>query len=63
MGGAYKALELNVKHAIDMGTRLDLKIQEKLGVTIKPGKHGFVPKVGTEERKMDFCKRKVGKKK
>ena len=52
MGGAYKVLELNSKRAVDMGTRLDLKIHERGEGAAKYGRRGFVPKVGTEERIM-----------
>ena len=48
---------------IHMGTRLSLKIHERGEGAIKPGRHIFVPKVGMEERIMDFLKRCVGWKK
>jgi len=38
IGGAYEALELDAKRAIDMGTRLALKIADK---SVIPGKHIF----------------------
>merc|ERR1719201_779132 len=38
IGGAYEALELDAKRAIDMGTRLALKIADK---SVIPGKHNF----------------------
>ena len=46
-----------------MGTRLALKIHERGEGAVKPGRHGFVPKVGTEERMMDLLKRFAGGKK
>ena len=57
MGGAYKVLKLNSKRAINMGTRLDLKIHKRGEGAAKSGRRGFVPKVGTEERIMEFLKR------
>ena len=63
MGGAYEALELDAKCAIDMGTRMALKIQESKEGAVKPGRYGFVLKVVTEERMMDFLKRFAGGKK
>ena len=62
MGGAYKALELKSKRAIDMGTRLALKIHKRGEGAVKLGRHVFVSKVRTEERIMDFIKRYTGKK-
>ena len=47
----------------DMGTRLPLKIHRRGEGAVKPGRHGFVPKIGTEERMMDFVKRFAGGKK
>ena len=46
--------------AINMGTRLDLKIHERGEGAVKPGRHRFAPKVGTEERMMEFLKRFAG---
>ena len=43
-----------------MGTRLALKIHERVEGAVKPGRHGFVLKVGTEERIMHFLKMYVG---
>ena len=43
-----------------MGTRPPLKIHERGEGTVKPRMHGFVPKVGTEERMMEFLKILVG---
>ena len=53
VGGAYDALDLNAKLTINMGTRLPLKIQDRGKGDVKPGRHGFVPKVRTEERTME----------
>ena len=63
MGVSYEALELNKNRTIDMGTRLALKIHERGEGAVKPGRRVFVPKVGTEERIMDFLKRYVREKK
>ena len=63
MGGAYEALELEAKRAIDMGTRLALKIHKRGGGAVKPGRHVFVLKVRTEEHMMDFIKSFTGGKK
>ena len=60
MGVAYEALEIGSKHAIDVGTRLALKIHERGGEAVKPGRHVFVLKVGTKDCIMDFLKRYVG---
>ena len=60
VGGLYKALELDDKRAIDMGTRMALEIHERGEVTNKPGKHIFIPKVGTEDCMMHFLKTYVG---
>ena len=56
VGGEYEALEIDAKHTINMGTRLALKIHERGEGAVKPGGHGFIPKVGTEERIMEFLK-------
>ena len=63
MGGAYEALDIDAKHAIDMGTRLALKIHERGEISVKPGRHVFIPKFGTEEHIIRFLKRYVGGKK
>ena len=64
MGGANKALNIDVKHAIGMGTRPTLKIHERWEGSIKPGRHGFIPKARTEDCIMEFLKRFAwGKKK
>ena len=60
MVGAYNTLELEAKHTINMGTRMPLKIHERGEGSVKPRRHGFVPKLGTEERMIDFLKRFVG---
>ena len=60
VGGLYKALELDDKRAIDMGTRMALKIPLRGEVTVKPGKHIFIPKVRKEDRMMHFLKTYVG---
>ena len=59
-GWAYEAINLDDKRAIDMGTMLYLKTHERGEGAVKPGRHVFIPKVGTEERIMDFLKRYVG---
>ena len=60
VGGAYEALEINTKREIDMGTRLALKMHERGKGAVKPRRHIFVPKVGTEERTMEFLKMYAG---
>ena len=60
MGGAYEALDLNVKLAVGMLNWLALKINERGEVVVKPRRHVFVPKVRTEERIMEFLKRYTG---
>ena len=60
VGGKYEALELDAKRAIDMGNILTLKIHERGEGAVNPGRHGFSPKVGMEERIMDFLKRYAG---
>ncbi|KAL7451591.1 hypothetical protein ACHAWC_003409 [Mediolabrus comicus] len=45
IGGAYEAGELDAKRAIDMGTRLALKIKDD----VVPGKHAFHADIGAEE--------------
>ena len=54
VGGAYESLEINTKRAIDMGIRMALKIHERGEGAIKPGRHVFITKVGTEESIIDF---------
>ena len=63
MGGEYKALYINAKRAINIGTRLALKIHKRGEGAVKLERHGFFPKVGTEEHIMEFLKRYVGWKK
>ena len=60
VGGAYKAFKIDAKRVIDMVNRLPLKIHERGEGASKPGRHGFVPKVRTEERMMGFLKRFTG---
>ena len=43
-----------------MGTRLALKIHERGQGALKPGRHIFVPKIGTEEHIMDFLTKYAG---
>jgi 2,4-dienoyl-CoA reductase (NADPH2) len=47
IGGAYEAGELDAKRAIDMGTRLAMRIHE---TDLIPGKHVVKPEPGVEER-------------
>ena len=47
IGGAYEALELDAKRAIDMGTRLALKIHDD---SVVPGKHSFKASASAEEK-------------
>lgn len=47
IGGAYEASELDAKRAIDMGTRLALKIKDD---NVVPGKHSFNADIGAEEK-------------
>ncbi len=47
IGGAYEAGELDAKRAIDMGTRLAIRIHES---DVVPGKHKFQDSVGPEEK-------------
>lgn len=47
IGGAYEAGELDAKRAIDMGTRLALRIEDN---TVLPGQHAFSAGVGAEEK-------------
>ena len=46
IGGAYEASELDAKRAIDMGTRLALRINDD---SVLPGNHVFHADVGAEE--------------
>ena len=52
VGEANKALKFDVKRTINMGNRMDLKINERGKGDVKPRGHIFVPKIGTEERIM-----------
>jgi 2,4-dienoyl-CoA reductase (NADPH2) len=54
IGGAFRAGELDAKRAIDMGTRLALKIHEPLVV---PGKHVFKAEAGLEEKMYTILKK------
>ena len=54
IGGAYKAGELDAKRAIDMGTRLALRIHED-GVV--PGKHVFTSAPSVEENVNKFLRK------
>ena len=54
IGGAYEAGELDAKRAIDMGTRLALKIKD---ADVIPGKHAFKADVGAEEKLFNAMKR------
>lgn len=47
IGGAYQAGELDAKRAIDMGTRLALRIKDE---DIVPGQHAFHADIGAEEK-------------
>ena len=47
IGGAYEAGELDAKRAIDMGTRLALRIKEN---SVLPGQHAFNTDIGAEEK-------------
>ena len=60
VGGVYEALEIDAKLAIEMGTRLALKMHKRGEGSVKPRRRGFVPKVGTEEDIIDFLKRYTG---
>jgi 2,4-dienoyl-CoA reductase (NADPH2) len=54
IGGAYKAGELDAKRAIDMGTRLAIRIHED---AVTPDNHVSVAPVGTEEKLFKLLKR------
>jgi 2,4-dienoyl-CoA reductase (NADPH2) len=54
IGGAYEASELDAKRAIDMGTRLALKIDDE---TVVPGKHKFQADTGAEEKMFNTMKK------
>ena len=59
VGGSYEVLDIEAKRAIDVGPSLSLKIHERGEGSIKPGRHVFVTKVGTEES-MEFLRRYTG---
>jgi 2,4-dienoyl-CoA reductase (NADPH2) len=54
IGGASEAGELDAKRAIDMGTRLALRIHEP---EVVPGKHKFEAPPGVEEKLFQFLKK------
>ena len=54
IGGAYEAGELDAKRAIDMGTRLALKIHDP---NVIPGKHKFGAPIGSEEKLFQFMRK------
>eukprot|EP00339_Tiarina_fusa_P000190 CAMPEP_0117009030 /NCGR_PEP_ID=MMETSP0472-20121206/8323_1 /TAXON_ID=693140 ORGANISM="Tiarina fusus, Strain LIS" /NCGR_SAMPLE_ID=MMETSP0472 /ASSEMBLY_ACC=CAM_ASM_000603 /LENGTH=774 /DNA_ID=CAMNT_0004711217 /DNA_START=228 /DNA_END=2549 /DNA_ORIENTATION=+ len=54
IGGANYAGELDAKRAIDMGTRLALRLHE---ADVVPGKHVFQSPVGGEEKLFSFMRR------
>jgi len=54
IGGAYEAGELDAKRAIDMGTRLALRIHDP---DVKPGQHVFRAEPGIEESMFHLLKR------
>lgn len=54
IGGAYEALELDAKRAIDMGTRLALKISDQ---NVVPGKHTFQAGAGPEEKLFGYLQK------
>jgi 2,4-dienoyl-CoA reductase (NADPH2) len=51
IGGAYEAGELDAKRAIDMGTRLALKIRDH---SVIPGNHTFQSRTSAEEKLFKF---------
>ena len=55
-GGSNEALG-----AIGMGNRMDLKIHKRGEGAVRIGRHGFVPKVETDENMMEFLKRLAGR--
>ena len=59
IGGAYEASELDAKRAIDMGTRLALKIDDD---EVKPGQHKFQADTGAEEKMFNTMKKVMGMK-
>lgn len=54
IGGAFEAGELDAKRAIDMGTRLAVKIHD---ARVIPGKHKFEAPMGAEEKMQQVLKR------
>ena len=59
IGGAYEASELDAKRAIDMGTRLALKIIDD---EVVPGNHKFQADTGAEEKMFNTMKSVMGMK-
>ena len=59
IGGAYEASELDAKRAIDMGTRLALKIDDE---TVVPGNHRFQADIGAEEKMFNTLQQILGMK-
>lgn len=57
IGGAFEAGELDAKRAIDMGTRLALKIDDE---SVVPGKHKFQADIGAEEKMFNTMKKVMG---
>ena len=53
IGGAFEAGELDAKKAIDMGTRLAVKIHDE---RVIPGKHKFEAPMGAEEKLQQVLK-------
>ncbi len=54
IGGAYEAGELDAKRAIDMGTRLALKIKD---ASVVPGMHDFKASAGVEEKLIQMMRK------
>jgi 2,4-dienoyl-CoA reductase (NADPH2) len=54
IGGAYEAGELDAKRAIDMGTRLAIKIHDE---RVIPGKHKFEAPMEAEEKMQELLKK------
>uniref|UniRef100_A0A7S1BMQ1 Uncharacterized protein n=1 Tax=Corethron hystrix TaxID=216773 RepID=A0A7S1BMQ1_9STRA len=56
IGGAFEAGELDAKRAVDMATRLALKIGDS---SVLPGKHKFQSGVGAEEKMFQLLKKYI----
>jgi len=54
IGGAFEAGELDAKRAIDMATRLAVKIHDD---RVVPGQHKFASPIGAEEKMMRLLKK------